>query len=169
MISWLQTHSHEHIVLRPFPLIEIISYSRMKSLHVHSIVNAIFCRLPPKYSPDLLRHCTWLWGKWRERGWPLPHFQKASVEFYNIYCSTEESNEKYANILEETCSDIVGKLFFIQDQEFEEIISWTQDGRSFQIHNTFRFTENLLPVFFKHNNMASFVRQLNMYGFNRQK
>ena len=50
-----------------------------------------------------------------------------------------------------------------------EIISWREDGNSFQIHKPSEFSDTVLPHYFKHNNMASFVRQLNMYGFNRPK
>lgn len=47
------------------------------------------------------------------------------------------------------------------------MISWLPDGNGFQIINVSGFTESVLPSHFKHNNMASFVRQLNMYGFSR--
>lgn len=37
-----------------------------------------------------------------------------------------------------------------------------QNGRSFFIRNQAQFARELLPHYYKHNNMASFVRQLNM-------
>lgn len=54
-----------------------------------------------------------------------------------------------------------------QNSQLTDIISWSTDGTSFQIHSPMRFTEEALPSYFKHKNMASFVRQLNMYGFAR--
>ncbi|KAL1380328.1 hypothetical protein pipiens_014286, partial [Culex pipiens pipiens] len=41
------------------------------------------------------------------------------------------------------------------------------DGRSFIIQNQAQFAKELLPLNYKHNNMASFIRQLNMYGFHK--
>lgn len=42
-----------------------------------------------------------------------------------------------------------------------------QDGKSFIIQNQAKFAKELLPLNYKHNNMASFIRQLNMYGFHK--
>ncbi|XP_029818599.1 heat shock factor protein 2 [Manacus vitellinus] len=45
--------------------------------------------------------------------------------------------------------------------------TWSQNGRSFLVLDEQRFAKEILPKYFKHNNMASFVRQLNMYGFRK--
>lgn len=55
----------------------------------------------------------------------------------------------------------------VDDAKTNDLISWTQSGRSFIIQNQAKFARELLPQYYKHNNMASFVRQLNMYGFHK--
>lgn len=42
-----------------------------------------------------------------------------------------------------------------------------QNGHGFLVLDEQRFCKEILPKYFKHNNMASFVRQLNMYGFRK--
>ena len=37
-----------------------------------------------------------------------------------------------------------------------------QEGNSFLVLDEQHFAKEILPKFFKHNNMASFIRQLNM-------
>ncbi|XP_021106047.1 heat shock factor protein 1 isoform X2 [Heterocephalus glaber] len=43
----------------------------------------------------------------------------------------------------------------------------SQSGNSFHVFDQGQFAKEVLPKYFKHNNMASFVRQLNMYGFRK--
>ncbi|NXC08800.1 HSF1 protein, partial [Orthonyx spaldingii] len=43
----------------------------------------------------------------------------------------------------------------------------SQSGSSFHVLDQAQFAKEVLPKYFKHNNMASFVRQLNMYGFRK--
>jgi hypothetical protein len=43
---------------------------------------------------------------------------------------------------------------------------WSEDGQSFFIKDEPQFSA-LLPKFFRHNNLKSFVRQLNLYGFHK--
>ncbi|KAG8444291.1 hypothetical protein GDO86_009466 [Hymenochirus boettgeri] len=55
----------------------------------------------------------------------------------------------------------------VEDVDTNEFITWSQNGQSFLVLDEQRFAKEILPKYFKHNNMASFVRQLNMYGFRK--
>lgn len=55
----------------------------------------------------------------------------------------------------------------VEDPNYDHLIHWSQNGKSFIISNQGQFAKELLPLYFKHNNMASFIRQLNMYGFRK--
>ncbi len=59
----------------------------------------------------------------------------------------------------------INKLFKLTNApESQTYISWSEDGNMFWVSNIENFSRDVLPVYFKHNNYASFVRQLNMYG-----
>jgi len=53
------------------------------------------------------------------------------------------------------------------DAVHRSCISWSSDGKTFWVSNVEEFSRMILPMYFRHNNYASFVRQLNMYGFQR--
>ncbi|XP_044290148.1 heat shock factor protein 4 [Varanus komodoensis] len=55
----------------------------------------------------------------------------------------------------------------VEDPETNHLICWSVNGTSFHVFDQGRFAKEVLPKYFKHNNMASFVRQLNMYGFRK--
>jgi hypothetical protein len=62
------------------------------------------------------------------------------------------------------------KLYDImEDVSLESYISWQPDGQSFLIKDVHSVTEFVLPHYFKHNNIQSFVRQLNMYNFTKTR
>ncbi|XP_072013544.1 uncharacterized protein [Amphiura filiformis] len=56
----------------------------------------------------------------------------------------------------------------VDDSSTDHLIRWGQEGDSFLVIDQPCFAKEVLPQFFKHNNMASFVRQLNMYGFRKK-
>jgi heat shock transcription factor len=45
-----------------------------------------------------------------------------------------------------------------------EVVVWSDDNNAFWVADIAAFSRDVLPSYFKHNNYASFVRQLNMYG-----
>ncbi|PVH15371.1 uncharacterized protein CXQ87_003210 [Candidozyma duobushaemuli] len=55
----------------------------------------------------------------------------------------------------------------VNDPENQEYIRWNDDGLTFQVYHREEFMKSILPKYFKHNNFASFVRQLNMYGWHK--
>lgn len=53
------------------------------------------------------------------------------------------------------------KLYqILETPELSHIIKWGENGNFFMVKNITEFTEKVLPKFFKHNNFASFVRQV---------
>lgn len=55
----------------------------------------------------------------------------------------------------------------VNDPSNSKYISWLPDGKAFQVNDRESFMKHVLPKYFKHNNFASFVRQLNMYGWHK--
>jgi len=55
----------------------------------------------------------------------------------------------------------------VNDQSNRALVSWSSQGRSFIVHDQVKFAKAILPNYFKHQKMNSFIRQLNMYGFKK--
>ncbi|KAM4823060.1 heat shock factor protein 1 isoform X1 [Urocitellus parryii] len=53
----------------------------------------------------------------------------------------------------------------VSDPDTDALICWSPSGNSFHVFDQGQFAKEVLPKYFKHNNMASFVRQLNMWAF----
>lgn len=56
------------------------------------------------------------------------------------------------------------KLYQILCETDPAIISWDEDGTSWHIANYEEYIEGVMPLFYRHNKLTSFQRQLNLYG-----
>ncbi|KAG7566815.1 Winged helix DNA-binding domain superfamily [Arabidopsis suecica] len=65
-------------------------------------------------------------------------------------------------------SPFLTKTFeMVGDPNTNHIVSWNRGGISFVVWDPHSFSATILPLYFKHNNFSSFVRQLNTYGFRK--
>ncbi|KAG9953357.1 hypothetical protein KCU85_g1308, partial [Aureobasidium melanogenum] len=61
----------------------------------------------------------------------------------------------------------IHKLYsMLEDQSIQHLISWSSTNESFVMSPSTEFSK-VLASYFKHTNISSFVRQLNMYGFHK--
>ncbi|KHN99221.1 flocculation suppression protein [Metarhizium album ARSEF 1941] len=56
----------------------------------------------------------------------------------------------------------------LEDSSIQHLISWSSNAESFVMSPTADFSK-VLSQYFKHTNISSFVRQLNMYGFHKER
>ncbi|KAB1995782.1 hypothetical protein ES319_D13G184600v1 [Gossypium barbadense] len=67
-----------------------------------------------------------------------------------------------------TVTPFLSKTFdVVDDPSTDSVVSWSSDNNSFVVWKVPEFARDLLPMYFKHNNFSSFVRQLNTYGFKK--
>ena len=55
----------------------------------------------------------------------------------------------------------------LEHNVYPGVIEWTQGGEAFVVKDIAAFVTRVTPRQFKHSNFASFVRQLNKYGFHK--
>merc|ERR1712137_1131081 len=62
----------------------------------------------------------------------------------------------------------VRKTFdIVSDPSTNAIVCWSSSGSSFLVLEEHAFQKEVLPKYFKHDNLCSFIRQLNTYGFRK--
>lgn len=55
----------------------------------------------------------------------------------------------------------------LQNEKLNHIVAWSSDGNSIEIKDSIAFSGEVLPQYYRHNNLTNFIRQLNMYNFKK--
>jgi HSF-type DNA-binding len=97
--------------------------------------------------------------------------QSVYVDYSNEAQVTKESSEYTDFISTRVLSTFPMKLHAalekIENDGHADIIGWLSHGRSFKIYKHKEFAEFVLPQYFVMTKKSSFLRQLNLYSFNR--
>ncbi|KAL2205448.1 hypothetical protein CC79DRAFT_1276339 [Sarocladium strictum] len=97
---------------------------------------------------------------------PEDHTTEDSIE---VLEEKAQKAKRDAQGKRKTIPPFVQKLSsFLEEGKNEDLIRWSEKGDSFIVLDEDEFAKTLIPELFKHNNYASFVRQLNMYGFHKR-
>ena len=71
---------------------------------------------------------------------------------------------------QDSIPSFIRKTYDILDErKFPDVIDWNVEGTALVIKKPTEFCQKVLPAYFKHNNLTSFVRQLNMYNFHKRR
>ncbi|CAL9734101.1 flocculation suppression protein [Monosporozyma servazzii] len=93
--------------------------------------------------------------------------KKCSLSGTSSTSSNNNNNNNNNNNKPHQKTVFIRKLYnILQDDDMKELIWWSDDGLSFHIKPNETFSK-ALATYFKHSNITSFVRQLNIYGFQK--
>ena len=82
--------------------------------------------------------------------------------------SNQEESEPSLSVSGPSLAPFISKLFeIITKAKEDDCIKWGARGDTIVVTDPVAFARNVLPRYFKHDNIRSFVRQLNIYGFQR--
>merc|ERR1711990_1141047 len=81
---------------------------------------------------------------------------------------TSNENEQTDALITANAPIFLCKVWqLVNDEKNKDLVGWSTAGNSFIIHDPANFAKQVLPNYFKHQRVDSFIRQLNMYGFRK--
>ena len=91
---------------------------------------------------------------------PVEH-QRNKRSFDYQFSYQEKAYRSYKQIFPEILYDI------LMNSEHHRILSFLPDGKAWKVHDKKRFESEIMSVYFETNKWASFLRQVNGWGFQR--
>lgn len=83
---------------------------------------------------------------------------------------TEKLLPKAKALIDDTIPNFIKKTYdILEEGKFPDVIDWNSEGTALIIKKPTEFCQKVLPLYFKHNNLTSFIRQLNMYNFHKRR
>ena len=114
---------------------------------------------------------------WHKQDWfPKDKMQQIISNINNPQQTVSSSNKHGQNLDKDRASVHPGDIpkflqhiwSILQNSTLSHIISWHQTfPNAFLVHDQRLFCKYVLPKYYKHNKLTSFVRQLNMYQFHK--
>ncbi|KAK3683836.1 HSF-type DNA-binding-domain-containing protein [Podospora appendiculata] len=100
-----------------------------------------------------------------DRSHTTPHHDQLSADNIIMPAPTAAAAAVHQPKIVQTA--FIHKLYnMLEDKTIQHLISWTPTTESFVMQPSHEFSK-VLATYFKHTNISSFVRQLNMYGFHK--
>lgn len=87
----------------------------------------------------------------------------------NLKYSTRYAWEKNKQILAQAVWDFGCTYWPMQNDEYHSVISWDSDGERILIKDQLKMDAEIIPVYFSLRKFSSFVRQLHLYDFHKEK
>lgn len=82
---------------------------------------------------------------------------------------TEQVHESTGKRRRSLLNKFLTKTYHMMEQCPKDIAYWSNGGESFTIKDVDAFENEILPQYFNHSKFPSFIRQLNFYGFSKQR
>jgi len=84
--------------------------------------------------------------------------------------SQKDCKSKSKTHVQDSIPSFIRKTYdILEERKFPDVIDWNPEGTALVIKKPSEFCQKVLPAYFKHNNLTSFVRQLNMYNFHKRR
>jgi hypothetical protein len=93
--------------------------------------------------------------------------KSSSLSSSSSFTSSNNSNPSSSSPSSLFPTKLHAMLEAASKEGFDDVVAWLHGGTAFKVLDSGRFTEEVMPTYFNQRKYKSFLRQLNLYGFQR--